>query len=114
MGLVCCWLLAGSLFDLLRGTSVGQLGRMLGLPREVVGHWVALDFLRLNPTEIINISDGKAWVGRGEIGLNYVNTQRICGLPHLRELNIGHSVVSRGNLCRSHSSSTGNERNHNS
>ena len=28
-------------------------------------------------------------------GLNYINTQRICGLPHLRELNIGHSVVSR-------------------
>ena len=28
-------------------------------------------------------------------GLNYINTQRICGLPHLRELNIGHSIVSR-------------------
>ncbi len=28
-------------------------------------------------------------------GLNYINTQRICGIPHLRELNIGHSVVSR-------------------
>ena len=28
-------------------------------------------------------------------GLNYINTQRICGLPHLCELNIGHSVVSR-------------------
>ena len=28
-------------------------------------------------------------------GLNYNNTQRICGLPHLRELNIGHSIVSR-------------------
>ncbi len=28
-------------------------------------------------------------------GLNYVNTQRICGLPHLSELNIGHSIVSR-------------------
>jgi len=28
-------------------------------------------------------------------GLNYTNTQRICGLPHLRELNIGHSIVSR-------------------
>ena len=28
-------------------------------------------------------------------GLNYINTQRICGLPHLRELNIGHCIVSR-------------------
>ena len=28
-------------------------------------------------------------------GLNYINTQRICRLPHLRELNIGHSIVSR-------------------
>ena len=28
-------------------------------------------------------------------GLNYINTRRICGLPHLRELNIGHSIVSR-------------------
>ena len=28
-------------------------------------------------------------------GLNYTNTQRICRLPHLRELNIGHSIVSR-------------------
>jgi len=28
-------------------------------------------------------------------GLNYINTQRICGLPHLSELNIGHSIVSR-------------------
>jgi pyridoxine 5-phosphate synthase len=28
-------------------------------------------------------------------GLNYQNTQRICQLPHVRELNIGHSIVSR-------------------
>ena len=28
-------------------------------------------------------------------GLNYFNTQRICRLPYLRELNIGHSIVSR-------------------
>ena len=28
-------------------------------------------------------------------GLNYQNTQRICHLPHLRELNIGHSIISR-------------------
>ena len=28
-------------------------------------------------------------------GLNYINTQLICSLPHLRELNIGHSIVSR-------------------
>ena len=28
-------------------------------------------------------------------GLNYSNTQRICSLPYLRELNIGHSIVSR-------------------
>ena len=28
-------------------------------------------------------------------GLNYFNTQRICSLPYLRELNIGHSIVSR-------------------
>jgi len=28
-------------------------------------------------------------------GLNYINSQRICGLPHLREINIGHSIVSR-------------------
>ena len=28
-------------------------------------------------------------------GLNYINTGRICDLPHLRELNIGHSIVSR-------------------
>jgi pyridoxine 5-phosphate synthase len=28
-------------------------------------------------------------------GLTYQNTQQICHLPHLRELNIGHSIVSR-------------------
>ena len=28
-------------------------------------------------------------------GLNYQNTQHICHLPHLRELNIGHSIISR-------------------
>ena len=28
-------------------------------------------------------------------GLNYINTPGICSLPHLRELNIGHSIVSR-------------------
>ena len=28
-------------------------------------------------------------------GLNYLNTHRICYLPNLRELNIGHSIVSR-------------------
>ena len=28
-------------------------------------------------------------------GLNYTNTQKICNLPHLRELNIGHSIISR-------------------
>lgn len=28
-------------------------------------------------------------------GLNYFNVQKICSLPHLRELNIGHSIVSR-------------------
>jgi pyridoxine 5''-phosphate synthase len=28
-------------------------------------------------------------------GLNYINTQRICSLPYLCELNIGHSIVSR-------------------
>ena len=28
-------------------------------------------------------------------GLNYTNTPRICRLPYLRELNIGHSIVCR-------------------
>ncbi len=28
-------------------------------------------------------------------GLTYQNTQLICHIPHLRELNIGHSIVSR-------------------
>ena len=28
-------------------------------------------------------------------GLTYQNTQLICHLPHLRELNIGHSIISR-------------------
>ena len=28
-------------------------------------------------------------------GLNYHNTRRICHLPHLEELNIGHSIISR-------------------
>jgi pyridoxine 5-phosphate synthase len=28
-------------------------------------------------------------------GLNYRNVSRICGLPHLEELNIGHSIISR-------------------
>ena len=28
-------------------------------------------------------------------GLNYTNSQRICSLPHLQELNIGHSIISR-------------------
>lgn len=31
-------------------------------------------------------------------GINYVNIAEICGLPHLRELNIGHSVISRALL----------------
>jgi pyridoxine 5-phosphate synthase len=31
-------------------------------------------------------------------GLNYHNTQAICGLPHIEELNIGHSIVSRAVL----------------
>jgi len=43
-------------------------------------------------TEFAN--DKKLQVNAGH-GLNYINTQRICGLPHLRELNIGHSIVSR-------------------
>ena len=29
-------------------------------------------------------------------GLNYHNTRKICHLPHLYELNIGHSIISRG------------------
>ncbi len=28
-------------------------------------------------------------------GLNYQNTRRICALPHVHELNIGHSIISR-------------------
>jgi len=28
-------------------------------------------------------------------GLNYKNTQKICKIPYIRELNIGHSIVSR-------------------
>ena len=28
-------------------------------------------------------------------GLNYHNTRRICHLPHLEELNIGHTIVAR-------------------
>jgi pyridoxine 5-phosphate synthase len=28
-------------------------------------------------------------------GLNYHNTRQICQLPHLRELHIGHSIISR-------------------
>ena len=28
-------------------------------------------------------------------GLTYQNTQQICHLPHLKELNIGHSIVCR-------------------
>ena len=39
-------------------------------------------------------NENKLQVNAGH-GLNYINTQRICGLPHLRELNIGHSIVSR-------------------
>jgi pyridoxine 5-phosphate synthase len=31
-------------------------------------------------------------------GLNYHNTQAVCGLPEVRELNIGHSIVSRAVL----------------
>jgi pyridoxine 5-phosphate synthase len=41
-----------------------------------------------------NAQQQKLQVNAGH-GLNYINTQRICGLPHLRELNIGHSIVSR-------------------
>ena len=41
-----------------------------------------------------NAHQQKLQVNAGH-GLNYINTQRICGLPHLRELNIGHSIVSR-------------------
>ncbi len=39
-------------------------------------------------------NENKLQVNAGH-GLTYINTQRICGLPHLRELNIGHSIVSR-------------------
>jgi pyridoxine 5-phosphate synthase len=28
-------------------------------------------------------------------GLNYLNLPALCGVPHLVELNIGHSIVSR-------------------
>lgn len=28
-------------------------------------------------------------------GLNYTNTQKICKIPYIRELNIGHSIISR-------------------
>jgi pyridoxine 5-phosphate synthase len=28
-------------------------------------------------------------------GLNYANVQAVCRLPHMEELNIGHSIVSR-------------------
>ncbi|MGL4555096.1 MAG: pyridoxine 5'-phosphate synthase [Gemmataceae bacterium] len=31
-------------------------------------------------------------------GLNYHNTQAVCGLPEVRELNVGHSIVSRAVL----------------
>ena len=31
-------------------------------------------------------------------GLNYHNTQAVCRLPHIAELNIGHSIVSRAVL----------------
>ena len=41
-----------------------------------------------------NAHDQKLEVNAGH-GLNYINTQRICSIPHLRELNIGHSIVSR-------------------
>ena len=51
------------------------------------------EFERLvSATEYAN--ENKLQVNAGH-GLNYINTQRICGLPHLRELNIGHSIVSR-------------------
>ena len=59
-------LLAGSLVHLLGVTSVEQLGRRLDLSRGVVGHGGALG-LRLDPTELVNISDGKARIGGGEI-----------------------------------------------
>ena len=41
-----------------------------------------------------NAHQQKLQVNAGH-GLNYINTQRICRIPHLRELNIGHSIVSR-------------------
>jgi pyridoxine 5-phosphate synthase len=36
-------------------------------------------------------------VGAGH-GLNYVNVQRIAGIPEVEELNIGHSIISRASL----------------
>jgi pyridoxine 5-phosphate synthase len=36
-------------------------------------------------------------VGAGH-GLNYVNTEKIAGIPEVEELNIGHSVISRAAL----------------
>ena len=39
-------------------------------------------------------SNQKLQVNAGH-GLNYLNTQRICSLPNLNELNIGHSIISR-------------------
>jgi pyridoxine 5-phosphate synthase len=36
-------------------------------------------------------------VGAGH-GLNYVNVQRISGIPEVEELNIGHSIISRASL----------------
>jgi len=36
-------------------------------------------------------------VGAGH-GLNYVNVQRIAGIPEVEELNIGHSIISRAAL----------------
>jgi pyridoxine 5-phosphate synthase len=36
-------------------------------------------------------------VGAGH-GLNYINVQRIAGIPEVQELNIGHSIISRAAL----------------
>ncbi len=49
-------------------------------------------------TEAARLAAGlRLRVGAGH-GLNYVNVQRIAGIPEVEELNIGHSIISRAAL----------------
>jgi len=60
---------------------------------ETTGAGIEKEFARI--VEASKLADSLGLLVHAGHGLNYFNTQRICRIPKMRELNIGHSIVSR-------------------